>query len=130
MFLHGCPSRLRAKDLATLLANEPLIVPTESSIRTGFDSLVARLEIVPYIVADVDDMAMVRLLARENVGLAIAPSVVLADEIKSGLVESAPYDLQIFEAFYAVTVERAFPHPALTNLLKGQHQVDGPFNAD
>lgn len=119
VFLHGCPSRLQTKDLATLLANEPLIVPTESSIRTGFDSLVARLEIVPHIVADVDDMAMVRLLARENVGLAIAPSVVLADEIKSGLVQSAPYDLQIFETFYAVTVERAFPHPALSALLNG-----------
>ncbi|WP_150526193.1 LysR family transcriptional regulator [Roseibium sediminis] len=119
VFIHGNPARLANRQLPDLLASEPLILPSESSIRTGFDSLVARLGLSPNIIADVDDMAMVRLLARENVGLAIAPSVVLADEIASGLIATAPFDLKIFEAFYAVTVERAFPHPVLGALLNG-----------
>ncbi|WP_395174786.1 LysR family transcriptional regulator [Roseibium alexandrii] len=118
--IHGTPERIAGKTLHQLLSDEPLIVPDESSIRTGFDSLVARLGIAPRIVADVDDMAMVRLLARADVGIAIAPPVVMADEIASGLLESAPFDLQIFEAFYAVTVTRSFPHPILRELLAGQ----------
>jgi LysR family transcriptional activator of nhaA len=118
--IHGTPERIAGKTLHQLLSDEPLIVPDESSIRTGFDSLVARLGITPRIVADVDDMAMVRLLARADVGIAIAPPVVMADEIASGLLESAPFDLQIFEAFYAVTVTRSFPHPILRELLTGQ----------
>lgn len=114
---HGTPTRMQHESLAAFLAHEPFIVPTESSIRTGFQSLTAKLGIAPRIIADVDDMAMVRLLAREGAGVAVAPSVVLADEIGSGLLVTAPFDLEIAETFFAVTVERSFPHPALETLL-------------
>lgn len=115
--IHGFRERLNHESLASLLSREPLIVPTESSIRTGYRSLIASLGIRPHIVADVDDMAMIRLLVRENVGLAIAPAIVLADEIASGMVATAPFDLDIAESFYAVTVDRNFPHPGLEKLL-------------
>lgn len=116
--IHGHPSRLTHKTLAKTLSAEPLIVPTDNVIRTGFESLIARLGITPRIAADVDDMAMVRLLARENAGLAIAPPLVLADELRQGLVETAPFDLDIVETFYAVTIPRSFPHPVLADLLE------------
>lgn len=90
--IHGTERRLRHPDLATLLSEEPVILPTESSIRTGFDSLVDRLGITPRIAAIVDDMAMVRLLARDDIGLAITPPVVLADELAQGLLVRAPFD--------------------------------------
>lgn len=115
--VHGTPSRMRHGTLRELLELEPVILPTESSIRTGFDSLIARLGIAPRIAAEVDDMAMVRLLAREDAGLAIAPSVVLADELGQGVLVEAPFDLEIVESFYAVTVDRQFPHPVVTELL-------------
>ncbi|MEH6727107.1 MAG: LysR family transcriptional regulator [Hyphomicrobiales bacterium] len=114
---HGNPARLKHGTLEELLRNEPLIVPAQSSIRTGFDSLIARLGVHPKISAEVDDMAMMRLLAREDFGIAIAPNVVLADEIAAGLVETAQFDLAIVETFYAVVTPRAFPHPALKDLL-------------
>lgn len=115
--LHGTRRRLRHDTLADLLTAEPVILPTESSIRTGFDSLVARLGITPRIAATVDDMAMVRLLARDDVGLAITPAVVLADELAQGLLVSAPFPLDIVESFYAVTAPRTFPHPLLGQLI-------------
>ena len=46
------PVRLAHDTLADLLAAEPVILPTESSIRTGFDSLVARLGVTPRVAAD------------------------------------------------------------------------------
>ncbi|MEL6839899.1 MAG: LysR family transcriptional regulator [Pseudomonadota bacterium] len=115
--LHGAPDRLRHKTLREMLENEPLIVPTDNAIRVAFDSLIARLGVAPRILADVDDMAMVRLLARANAGLAVAPTVVLADEIASGRLGTAPFDLGISEAFYAVTIQRSFPHPVLSDVL-------------
>ncbi|MCM2563229.1 LysR family transcriptional regulator [Lutimaribacter sp. EGI FJ00015] len=117
--LYGTAAHLGHATLAETLANAPVILPTESSIRTGFDGLVARLGVAPRIAAEVDDMAMVRLLAREGVGLAIAPAVVLDDELAAGLLQPAPFDLTIVESFYAVTLPRRFPHPALTQLLPG-----------
>lgn len=121
--LHGVRARLARGSLAELLANEPLILPTESVIRAGFENLVAQLGVTPKVVADVDDMAMVRLLAREGVGLAVAPTVVVADEIASGVLATAPFDLGISEPFFAVTVPRSFPHPALKGLLQDQHSL-------
>lgn len=115
--IHGRAERLVHDTLADLLASEPVILPTESSIRTGFDSLVARLGVTPKIAAIIDDMAMVRLLARDDVGLAITPAVVLADELSQGRLFSAPFVLDIVESFYAVTAPRTFPHPLLAQLV-------------
>ncbi len=115
--IHGRPERLSHPTLADLLEHEPVILPTESVIRAGFENLTARLGVDAHVVANVDDMAMVRLLAREGVGLAIAPSVVLADELKAGTLATAEFDLGITEPFFAVTLPRKFPHPALEALL-------------
>ena len=69
------------------------------------------------ITGVVAHMAMVRLLARDGAGVAVSPSVVLANEIGAGLLTTAPYDLGLKEPFYAVTVPRRFPHPGLAALL-------------
>ncbi|MEM7745711.1 MAG: LysR family transcriptional regulator [Pseudomonadota bacterium] len=115
--LYATQGRLVHSNLQDLLRSEPVILPTESSIRTGFDALVTRLGVLPKIAAEVDDMAMVRLLAREGVGLAVAPAVVLADEIDQGILHPAPFALSITESFYAITARRSFPHPSLGKLL-------------
>ena len=115
--LHGHKDRLMHSTLEDLLAKEPLILPTDRAIRPRFDGLMSRLEIQPKIVAEVDDMAMVRLLARENAGVAVAPAVVLADEIANQRLATAPFALDIVEPFYAVTTPRSFPHPALAELI-------------
>lgn len=65
------------KTLVELLENVPLILPTESIIRAEFENLIVELNVRPNIVANVDDMAMVRLLTREGIGVAVAPAVVL-----------------------------------------------------
>ena len=107
-----------AADLAALLAAEPLVLPAaETGIRQGFDALVERLGVRPRIAAEVDDMAMLRLLAREHVGLAVVPSIVVRDELEAGdLAEIAPLP-GLVEHFYAITLTRRFPNPLLKELL-------------
>jgi len=114
--LHG-KAHLLASTLKETLQTAPLVLPTDSVIRTAFENLIAKLGVRPHVVANVDDMAMVRLLAREGIGLAVAPAVVVADEIANGAIVTAPFDLQFVEPFYAVTMPRRFPHPMLLDVL-------------
>ena len=60
---------------------------------------------------------MMRLLAREDMGLAVLPPIVVKDEIETGLLVEAARLPDIVETFYAVTVERRFPNPLLRPLL-------------
>ena len=110
-----CPPDL---SLAERLDRSALILPTaESGLRMGFDALVDRLGVTPQVAAEVDDMAMMRLLAREGIGLAVIPPIAVRDELASGaLIESAKLP-NLIEAFFGVTVERRFSNPLLTDLL-------------
>jgi len=110
-----CPPGL---SLAERLASAPLIVPTTASgLRVGFDALSDRLDARPQLVAEVDDMAMMRLLAREGIGLAVLPPIVVRDELERGdLIEIAQLP-NLTETFYGVTTERRFPNPLLAELL-------------
>lgn len=117
--IHGAPALLTAATLRDLLETVPFIVPSESGIRAGFLAVAERLGVRPRILADVDDMAMVRLLVREGIGLAVTPAVVIADELSDGRLATAAFPLDIALRFYAVTLRRDFPHPALAGLLTG-----------
>jgi LysR family transcriptional regulator, transcriptional activator of nhaA len=117
--LIGRPNPTRnPRPLEALLTSETLVVPaSQSSIRTGFDALVNRLGIVPHIIAQVDDMAMLRLVARAHTGLAVVPPIVVKDELDSGeLVEVAELP-GLAETFFAITLERRFPNPLLKLVL-------------
>ncbi len=125
--LVGTPNRIGDRaSLVTLLAREPLVLPTlESSIRTGFDALLNRLGIRARIAAEVDDMAMMRLLAREDIGLAVVPPIVVKDELASGLLVEIDQLPQLSETFFAVTLARRFPNPLLRELIDSANAKRG-----
>jgi LysR family transcriptional regulator, transcriptional activator of nhaA len=117
--LIGTPARAGHATLKELLARESLVLPAkDTALRSAFDALMARLGFAPLIAAEADDMAMLRLLAREDIGLAVIPPIVVRDELTSGkLVEVAQLD-GISEHFLAVTRERRFPNPLIADLLQ------------
>jgi len=120
--LIGTPSRLGPSPLPLrdLLSRQPLILPARgSALRAGFDALAARLEVTPAIAAEVDDMAMIRLLARADAGLAVIPPIVVQDELAAGLLVEAARLPGIGEAFLAITRARRFPNPLLADVLPG-----------
>ncbi|MFP7673488.1 LysR family transcriptional regulator [Marivita sp. S0852] len=103
--------------LEDLVAQHPLILPTRDTlIRDAFDTLLRRVGAVPKIAAEVDDMAMIRLLARQGTGLAVVPPIVVQDELARGELRQAAM-LDLHELFYAVTLDRRYPNPLLAELL-------------
>jgi LysR family transcriptional activator of nhaA len=96
----------------------PVILPSqESNTRAGFERLLASAGVRPRIVAEVDDMAMIRLLAREGEALALVPLVVVQSEIQEGILVETHRIPQVQETFYAVTPSRRFPNPLVGELV-------------
>lgn len=119
--LIGRPTRKRTKfRFPDDLRQMPVILPSlDSNIRPAFDLMMEQYGIRPIIAAEVDDMAMLRLLAREGAGLALVPPVVVNEELRTGLLVERCRVPQIRESFYAITPSRRFPNPVLAEILKG-----------
>ncbi|MEQ9695804.1 LysR family transcriptional regulator [Shimia sp. SDUM112013] len=115
----GTPDRLDPeRPVRDLLTEQPFILPTtDNSVRTAFDAMASRLSVRPQIAAEVDDMAMMRLMAREDIGLALVAPIVVKDELTSGRLVEAREHPRIRETFYAVTLRRRFPNPLVQELL-------------
>lgn len=113
------PARRRSRSVREFkfpgdLQGQPLLLPSEdSAIRPAFDLLLEEAGVRPEILAEVDDMAMLRLLARETGALALVPPVVVRDELASGVLVERCSIPQLQENFYAITMRRRFAHPAL-----------------
>ena len=105
----------------------PVILPSmESNTRAAFDRLTAGAGARPRVMAEVDDMAMLRLLAREGEGLALVPPVVVRDEIESGVLVETHRIPQILETFYAITPSRRFPNPLVAELVEAMAGTRSP----
>ncbi len=101
-----------------------MILPSlESEIRAGFDLLCEQHRVTYRVLAEVDDMAMLRLLARDTNAIALVPTVVVQDELKTGVLVEYCVVPQLFEDFYAITVKRHFQSPLLRSLLKRRDQA-------
>lgn len=95
-----------------------LLPGPDSDIRTQFDLYCEKhgVSVSPY--AEVDDMAMLRLLARDSGGLAVVPEVVVQDEIQTGVLKLYGTLESVTESFYAITAKRHFDLPILKLLLE------------
>lgn len=100
------------------LRHETVLLPSlDSGIRVAFDRMLALADIRPAILAEVDDMAMLRLLARESSGLTLVPPIVVRDELESGLLAEHCRIDGLSERFYAVVQRRQFPNRLLAELM-------------
>lgn len=100
------------------LRQEPVLLPSlDSDVRAGFDRLMDLAGIRPIILAEVDDMAMLRLLAREREGVTLVPPIVVRDELNAGVLVEHCQIPQLTESFYAIVQSRRFPNQLLADLL-------------
>lgn len=112
------PPRASEFDLQRDLQQARLIVPGRSSdIRSQFDLFCDSRGLRPDICAEVDDMAMLRLLARDSGDMALLPAVVVQDELQAGVLQLYAEIPEIAEQFFAVTLQRHFNLSILEELL-------------
>ena len=124
--LVGFPERQQeGRSLDQALREEPLILPTlETAVRSGFDTYCDEHDIRPIVVAEVDDMALIRVLTRRGFGVAVTPAIVVRDELRTGqLVELGRFP-ELEESFQAITLSRKFPNPLLKLLFGAADERD------
>ena len=106
------------------LAGHQLLLPgPHSSVRASFETLLEQAGVHVQVLAEVDDMAMLRLFARDSGALALVPLVVVRDELEAGTLVERCRVPQLFERFYAITAQRRFPHPLLRQMLQPRAAV-------
>ena len=94
------------------------VLPTpDSEIRRGFEAFCSRRGYEPQILAESNDMPMLRLLARDSGALSVLPGVVVQDEVKRGVLQEYAVLPEVFESFYAITIRRRHASPTLKSLL-------------
>ena len=94
------------------------------TLRTQFDALCESAGIKPRIRAEVDDMAMLRLIARDSGWLTLLPEVVVQDELRAGRLLIVGQSAQLQEHFYAITALHRSRIDVLEQLLTvSRHQV-------
>ncbi|WP_297511324.1 LysR family transcriptional regulator [uncultured Caulobacter sp.] len=109
-----------AFDYPAALDGASLVLPgPESEIRRAFDRAMDLAGVTPDVHAEVDDMAMLRLFAREHDGLTLVPPIVVRDELARGDLVEVCQVPGITESFYAIIQNRRFPNPLLSILLAG-----------
>lgn len=100
------------------LRTEPVLLPSlDSDIRLAFDRVLELAGIRPTILAEVDDMAMLRLLAREREGVTLVPPIVVRDELKASILVEHCRIPGVVENFYAIVKKRRFPNRLLIDVL-------------
>ena len=85
-----------------------------SAIRAQFDAMCTSANVTPRLRAEVDDMAMLRLIARDSGWVTVLPEVVVQDELKSGTLVCVGQSTMLQERFYAITT----PHRHHIELLQ------------
>lgn len=100
------------------LVGRPLVLPSrESDIRRAFDRLCTAAGFEPEVHAEADDMALLRLIARDTDALTLVPPIVVRDELASGRLAERCRLPGLTERFYAIIPKRRFTDPIVSELM-------------
>lgn len=100
------------------------------ALRAQFDALCASSGVAPRLRAEVDDMAMLRLIARDSGWLTIVPEVVVQDELRAGTLVTVGRSNALQEHFYAITTPHRHRIEMLEQLLAGTSGTSPPPGHD
>lgn len=88
------------------------------ALRAQFDALCASAGVSPRLRAEVDDMAMLRLIARDSGWLTVLPEVVVQDELRVGNLVIVGQSTALQERFYAITTPHRHRLEVLERLMR------------
>lgn len=120
VFLAGrFKSTLTQRRFPQCLRDVPLFLPSrQSHVRADFDFLLSEADVEPNILAEVDDMALLRLLALSGQGLALVSAIVVERELNSRQLRTIQRVPGLTEKFYAITVQRRFGNPWIEEVVQ------------
>ena len=101
------------------LAEVPLFLPSrQSDVRADFELLLADAGVEPFVHAEVDDMALLRLLALSGEGLALVSKIVVERELQSSKIKFMLPVPGLMERYYALTIRKRFQNSWLGEIVQ------------
>jgi LysR family transcriptional activator of nhaA len=103
------PPAARAGRFPESLRGQPLFLPShQSHVRLDFDLLLAHAGFEPDVRAEVDDMALLRLLALSGQGLALVSQIVVERDLHTRNLTFVQRVPGLVERYYALALRRRF----------------------
>jgi len=100
------------------LKDLPLFLPSrQSDVRADFDLILANAGVEPFVHAEVDDMALLRLLALSGQGLALVSKIVVERELQSRKIKFMLRVPGLAEKYYALAVRKRFQNAWLGEIV-------------
>jgi LysR family transcriptional activator of nhaA len=105
------------------LRDLPLFLPSrQSHVRADFDLMLNEAGVEADVLAEVDDMALLRLLALSGQGLALVSAIVMERELNSRQLRTIQRVPGLTEKFYAITMRRRFGNPWIEEVVRSFRQ--------
>jgi LysR family transcriptional activator of nhaA len=115
----GKKMKLSPGKFPRFLKDVPLFLPSrQSDVRADFDLILANAGIEPFVHAEVDDMALLRLLALSGEGLALVSKIVVERELKSREIRFMERVPGLTEKYFALTVRKRFQNAWLAEIVE------------
>jgi len=115
----GKKLKLSSGKFPKFLKDVPLFLPSrQSDVRSDFDLILANAGIEPFVHAEVDDMALLRLLALSGEGLALVSKIVVERELKSREIKFMQRVPGLGEKYFALTVRKRFQNAWLGEIVE------------
>lgn len=112
--------------LESLLQNEQVFVPSSNlESRAELDYLIESQGLSLEIAGEVDDIALLRLLALSGKGVVIIPKVGVMSDIENKNLFVIHEFTEIHQKYYAMTRQKKFPNTLIAELVKGLQSQDG-----
>jgi LysR family transcriptional activator of nhaA len=115
----GRPLKKPRPRFPLFLRGQPLFLPShQSHVRLDFDLLLAQAGIEPEVRAEVDDMALLRLLALSGEGLALVSKIVVEREPESRQIKFMLRVPGLVERYYALAARKRFENVWLREIVE------------
>ncbi len=99
------------------LHGAPLMLPlTGSALRRNLDAWMAREGVVPEVVAEAEDSALLKAFAADGMGAMFVPTVIAKTVARRYDVVHVAEVSSVQERFWAITAERRLVHPAVISM--------------
>lgn len=99
------------------LSGAPLLLPMKTTaLRRALDEWFDRIEVVPSIVAEFDDSALIKAFGHAAIGIFPAPLAIAAEVERMYNAHTIGVVADVTESYFAVSAERRLKHPAVLSI--------------
>ncbi len=99
------------------LDKAPMLLPmNNTALRGRLDQWFSKLNILPHIIGEFDDSALLKVFGQAGDGIFVAPQAIEKEIQQQYEVQVIGRSNEIIERFYAISIERIIKHPAIIKI--------------